>query len=66
MIYYAFYKSYDKPCFNILTIEASNVDEAREKAIAYVLKTVRRPQEAYIVNAKLGRWVRLHSFTKQS
>ena len=63
-LYYAFYKSYNRPYFYVLSIKAKNVDEAKEKAISYILRNVGNPQEAYIVNAKLGRWVRLYDLQK--
>jgi len=65
-LYYAFYKSYNRPCFYVLSVKAKNVDEAKEKAISYILRNVNNPQEAFIVNARLGKWVRLYTQPKQS
>jgi len=65
-LYYAFYKSYNRPYFYVLSVKAKNVDEAKEKAITYILKNINHPQEMYIVNAKLGRWVRLYNLPKES
>jgi len=59
MPYHVFYKSYDKPCFYVITLDASTFDEAREKAINYIRKYVKHPQEAYIVNAKYAKWIKL-------
>jgi len=57
--YIVFYKTYDKPCFYILSIDARSKREAMGKAKKYIAKNVRNPQEAFIVNAKYGRWFQL-------
>jgi len=43
----------------VITLDASTFDEAREKAINYIRKYVKHPQEAYIVNAKYAKWIKL-------